>query len=53
MKLQHIDLAQLKPSPLNVRKHGGEEELPELIASIRISASFSRFRCGRTARATT
>ncbi len=35
MKLQHIDLAQLKPSPLNVRKHGGEEELPELIASIR------------------
>ncbi len=35
MKLQHIDLSQLKPSPLNVRKHGGAEELPELIASIR------------------
>lgn len=35
MKLQHIELSNLKPSPVNVRKHGGEEELDELIASIR------------------
>jgi len=35
MKLQHIELSQLKLSPVNVRKHGGKEELDELIASIR------------------
>lgn len=35
MKLQHIDLGQLKLSGLNVRRHGAEEELPALIASIR------------------
>lgn len=35
MKLQHIDLSQLKISPLNVRKRGAENDLGELIASIR------------------
>ena len=35
MKLQHIELNKLKLSPLNVRKHGGEEGLDELAASIR------------------
>jgi len=35
MKLQHIDLSQLKISPVNVRKHGAGDELRELIASIR------------------
>ena len=35
MKLQHIELNQLKLSPVNVRKRGAEEDLAELIASIR------------------
>lgn len=35
MQLQHIDLSQLKISPVNVRKHGAQEDLGELIASIR------------------
>jgi len=35
MKLQHIELSNLKLSPLNVRKRGAEEDLGELIASIR------------------
>lgn len=35
MKLQHIDLGNLKLSPANVRKRGGKDELDELIASIR------------------
>jgi len=35
MKLQHIELNQLKVSPVNVRKRGAEEDLGELIASIR------------------
>ncbi|MEZ0081516.1 ParB/RepB/Spo0J family partition protein [Bradyrhizobium japonicum] len=35
MKLQHIELSQLKVSPVNVRKRGAEEDLGELIASIR------------------
>jgi ParB family chromosome partitioning protein len=35
MKLQHIELSQLKLSPANVRKHGVKDDLGELIASIR------------------
>jgi ParB family chromosome partitioning protein len=35
MKLQHIPLSQLKVSPVNVRKRGADEDLGELIASIR------------------
>ena len=35
MKLQHIELSNLKLSPVNVRKRGAEDELGELIASIR------------------
>lgn len=35
MKLQYIELSQLKISPLNVRKRGAENDLGELIASIR------------------
>lgn len=35
MKLQHIELSQLKVSPVNVRKRGAGEDLGELIASIR------------------
>ena len=35
MKLQHIELSKLKLSPINVRKHGGKEDLDELVASIR------------------
>jgi ParB family chromosome partitioning protein len=35
MKLQHIELSQLKISPANVRRHGAAEELDALIASIR------------------
>lgn len=35
MKLQHIELSDLKLSPVNVRKRGAEEDLGELIASIR------------------
>jgi ParB family chromosome partitioning protein len=35
MKLQHIELLQLKISPHNVRKRGAEDDLGELIASIR------------------
>lgn len=34
MKLQHIALSQLKPSPLNVRKHGGDD-VSDLLPSIR------------------
>lgn len=35
MKLQHIELKNLKPSPANVRKHGAKDELDELVSSIR------------------
>ncbi|MET4518227.1 ParB/RepB/Spo0J family partition protein [Bradyrhizobium sp. I1.7.5] len=35
MKLQHIELSELKVSPVNVRKRGAGEDLGELIASIR------------------
>lgn len=35
MKLQHIELKDLKPSPVNVRKHGAKDELDELVTSIR------------------
>jgi hypothetical protein len=35
MKLQHIELSQLKLSPVNVRKRGAEDDLAELIGSIR------------------
>lgn len=35
MKLQHIELSKLKLSSVNVRKHGGKQDLDELIASIR------------------
>jgi ParB family chromosome partitioning protein len=35
MKLQHIPLSHLKVSPVNVRKRGADEDLGELIASIR------------------
>ncbi len=34
MRLQHIELSQLKLSPVNVRKHGGKD-VDDLIASIR------------------
>ncbi|RDJ21067.1 ParB/RepB/Spo0J family partition protein [Bosea caraganae] len=34
MKLHHIDLTNLKPSPLNVRKHGGED-VSDLVPLIR------------------
>lgn len=34
MKLQHIELTELKPSPLNVRKKGGKD-VADLAASIR------------------
>ncbi len=34
MKLDHIDIANLKTSPLNVRKHGGKD-VSDLVASIR------------------
>lgn len=34
MKLHHIELSNLKPSPLNVRKHGGED-VSDLIPSVR------------------
>ena len=35
MELQHIELSKLKISPLNVRKHGAEEDLAGMIASIK------------------
>lgn len=35
MKLQHIELKDLKLSPTNVRKHGATDGLPELVASIK------------------
>lgn len=35
MKLQHIELNQLKTSDANVRKHGAKDGLDELVASIR------------------
>lgn len=34
MKLHHIDLNDLKPSPLNVRRHGGAD-VSDLVPSIR------------------
>jgi uncharacterized protein DUF3606 len=34
-KRRHIELSQLKVSPVNVRKHGADEDIGELIASIR------------------
>lgn len=34
MKLEHIELEDLKPSPLNVRKHGGSD-VSDLLPSIR------------------
>lgn len=49
MKLQHIPLSQLKISPHNVRKRGAEDDLGELIASIRslgvIQPLLVRFNC--------